>query len=122
MFELFPASREVAGLHVNEIGAGGSDIRLDALLRAVAERHHRHDGADADDHPEHREHGAQGIAAKRPGGKAKAGEEQRHGLLVPQRLDRIELRGLACGIPAEEDANERRDAERQHDGPDRNRR
>ena len=42
-------------------------------------------------------------------------EEASFLLLVPQRIDRIERRRLACGIEAEEHANASGNAERQHD-------
>jgi hypothetical protein len=63
---------------VNQVRAGGADVLLDALLRAVAERHHRHDRRDADDHSEHGEDRPQLVAVEAPDGEADAREQ--HGL------------------------------------------
>jgi hypothetical protein len=59
------ALREVAGVDVDHVGAGGLDAFLDRRARAGAERHHGDDGADADDHAKHGQDGAHLVAVER---------------------------------------------------------
>ena len=65
---------------MNQAGAGGADLLLNALLRAVSERDHRHHRRHADDHSEHRQNRAQLVSIEAPDGEADAREQ--HGALT----------------------------------------
>ena len=93
---LLATARVVAGVDMNQVRPGGTDILLDALLGAVAERHHRHHRRDADDHSEHGQDRAQLVAVEAPDREADAGEQ--HGLPAPYSYlnDWIGSRRAAC--------------------------
>ena len=105
----FAAARVVAGVDVDEIGSGRADVLLDASLCAPLPSATIVITAATPMIMPSIVRSVRSLWRLKPANREADAREQ-HALLVPERLDRIELRRLPRGIPAEEDADGRGDA------------
>ena len=119
------ARREAEGaelLDVDRVRAELADRIAQRLVETADERGHADNRGDTDDHAEHGQRGPHLVRPQRVDRHAddfaeEARAECRHGLLAPQRFDRIESRGPHRRVEPEEQADRCGNAEAERDRP-----
>src|SRR5208283_2584729 len=97
--------RGAAGKYEYEVGAPGAEGDPECALEPCAVGEKQHNRGDAPGHAEHGKNAAAAIVAERVVGLASEFED--HDLLLAQRFDGRQVRGLAGRVQASSNAGDR---------------